>query len=125
MPTYTYECAECGHTVDVFHSINAQPKLVCEACGSRRMERMLGTGAGIIFKGSGFYETDYKKNGGSKSRAGGSEGKSQSKEKSDSAGASTSSDSSGSGSSGSGSSASRSGDASTSGKTSGKSGGGA
>ncbi len=118
MPTYTYECAECGHTVDVFHPINAQPKVVCEACGSRRMVRMLGTGAGIIFKGSGFYETDYKKNGGSKSRAGGSEGKSQSKEKSDSAGASSSSDSSGSGSSGS-----KSGDAPTGGKTSGKSGG--
>ncbi|HEO71593.1 MAG TPA: zinc ribbon domain-containing protein [Candidatus Hydrogenedentes bacterium] len=120
MPTYTYECAECGHAVDVFHSISAQPKLVCEACGSDRMVRMLGTGSGIIFKGSGFYETDYKKNGGSKSKSAASESKSQSKEKSDGGGASSSSDSSASGSG-----ASKSGDGSTSGKTSGKSGDGA
>jgi len=117
MPTYTYECAECGHTVDVFHSINAKPELVCEACGSRRMVRMLGTGAGIIFKGSGFYETDYKKNGGSKSSRSASESKSHGKEKSEGAGAASSSDSSASGSG-----SSKSGETSSSGKTSGKSG---
>lgn len=60
MPTYTYQCQECGDTLDVFHSITAKPRIRCESCGTR-MRRLLGTGAGIIFKGSGFYETDYKK----------------------------------------------------------------
>jgi len=60
VPTYTYACAKCGHSFDVFHPMTANPQVKCEACGSRRCERQLGTGAGIIFKGSGFYETDYK-----------------------------------------------------------------
>jgi putative FmdB family regulatory protein len=63
MPTYTYLCKKCSHEMDVFHAISATPKVECEMCGSKRTEKMLGTGAGIIFKGSGFYETDYKKNG--------------------------------------------------------------
>ena len=75
MPTYTYECAKCGQTKDVFHSMSQRPALKCEACGSTRMNRLLGTGAGIIFKGSGFYETDYRKNGATESNAGGSESK--------------------------------------------------
>lgn len=63
MPTYTYLCKKCSHEMDVFHAISATPQVVCEECGSKRTEKLLGTGAGIIFKGSGFYETDYKKNG--------------------------------------------------------------
>ena len=66
MPTYTYECQKCGNTMDLFHSMSASPKVKCEACGSTRVTRLLGTGAGVIFKGSGFYETDYK-NAGKKS----------------------------------------------------------
>lgn len=63
MPTYTYECKKCEAIQDVFHAMSESPRVRCEACGSTRMTRLLGTGAGILFKGSGFYETDYKKNG--------------------------------------------------------------
>ncbi|MCL4693159.1 MAG: zinc ribbon domain-containing protein, partial [Candidatus Hydrogenedentes bacterium] len=55
MPTYSYQCQKCETVRDVFHSMSATPRLTCESCGSRRMKRLLGTGAGIIFKGSGFY----------------------------------------------------------------------
>jgi putative FmdB family regulatory protein len=61
MPTYTYECKKCGKATQVFHPMTATPRIQCDKCGSRRMARILGTGAGIIFKGGGFYETDYKK----------------------------------------------------------------
>jgi len=60
VPTYTYECKKCGTTFDEFHGISAEPKLKCVDCGSSRVFKLMGTGAGIIFKGSGFYETDYK-----------------------------------------------------------------
>lgn len=60
MPTYSYECKKCGHTFDVFHSISQTPKMKCTECGGST-QRLMGTGGGIIFKGSGFYETDYKK----------------------------------------------------------------
>lgn len=59
MPTYTYECKKCGEQQDVFHSISASPRIKCACGGTTR--RLLGTGAGLIFKGSGFYETDYKR----------------------------------------------------------------
>ena len=58
MPTYDYECEKCG-TFEVFHSIKKKLKK-CPKCG-RKVKRWIGAGAGIIFKGSGFYETDYKK----------------------------------------------------------------
>jgi len=77
MPTYSYECKECGHVTDEFHAMSAKPRVKCAQCGSTRTKKLLGTGAGIIFKGSGFYETDYKRNGsGGKSK---SSGKSESK----------------------------------------------
>ena len=60
MPTYTYKCEKCGETFDVFQSIKADPLKVHEKCGGR-LKRLIGNGAGIIFKGSGFYETDFKK----------------------------------------------------------------
>ena len=59
MPTYTYECKKCGHEKDVFHAMSATRRVKCSECGGA-CRRLLGTGAGIIFKGSGFYETDYK-----------------------------------------------------------------
>ncbi len=62
MPTYSYECKKCSHTFDLFHAITADPSVKCPECGSK-CRRLIGTGAGIIFKGSGFYETDYKRNG--------------------------------------------------------------
>lgn len=62
MPTYTYQCKCCEHSQDVFHTMSAKPRVKCEKCGGP-CKKLLGTGAGIIFKGSGFYETDYKKKG--------------------------------------------------------------
>ncbi len=64
MPTYTYACQKCAHEMNVFHGMNDSPTVVCEACGHKKTTRLLGAGAGLIFKGSGFYETDYKRNGG-------------------------------------------------------------
>lgn len=60
MPTYTYLCKKCGHEFDVFHGITEKPRVKCVACGRTRCEKQIGTGAGIIFKGGGFYETDFK-----------------------------------------------------------------
>ncbi len=65
MPTYEYECTVCGHVTDVFHSMKAKPRVKCPECGSSTKKR-IGAGAGIIFKGSGFYETDYKRKSNSK-----------------------------------------------------------
>ena len=68
MPTYTYQCEECGHAFDLFHGMNVRPRVRCEKCEGR-CKRMIGTGAGFIFKGSGFYATDYKKTNGAASGA--------------------------------------------------------
>jgi putative FmdB family regulatory protein len=81
MPTYSYECRKCGHIQDVFHSITANPRLKCGECGGS-CKRKLGVGAGIIFKGSGFYETDYKRNGAKASAEAKAESKSESKSES-------------------------------------------
>lgn len=59
MPTYTYACRKCGHQFDMFHSITATLRVKCDQCKGP-CDRLLGKGSGIIFKGSGFYETDYK-----------------------------------------------------------------
>lgn len=59
MPTYSYECGGCGHILDVFHGMSAEPKIKCDQCG-KKCKRLMGSGAGFIFKGTGFYETDYK-----------------------------------------------------------------
>jgi len=64
MPTYEYECQKCGHRFEVFQSIKDAPKRACAKPKCRgRVKRLLGTGAGMIFKGSGFYITDYRKPG--------------------------------------------------------------
>ena len=60
MPTYRYECQACGHTLEAFQSMTEKPIRVCPECKSRRVRRLIGTGAAIIFKGSGFYQTDYR-----------------------------------------------------------------
>jgi putative FmdB family regulatory protein len=60
VPTYTYECKKCGRPRDLFHAISANPRIRCTACGGP-CKRRLGTGGAIIFKGSWFYETDYRK----------------------------------------------------------------
>ena len=59
MPTYEYECQRCGHTFERFQSITEEKLKRCPQCRGK-LKRLLGTGAGILFKGSGFYETDYR-----------------------------------------------------------------
>ena len=63
MPTYDYRCDACGHELEEFQSMSAKPKKKCPDCGKNKLVRLIGTGAGIIFKGSGFYETDYRSEG--------------------------------------------------------------
>ncbi|MCA9174404.1 MAG: zinc ribbon domain-containing protein [Planctomycetales bacterium] len=60
MPTYDYECDACGHTFELFQGINDPVKKKCPECGKLKLRRLFGTGAAIVFKGSGFYETDYR-----------------------------------------------------------------
>ena len=59
MPTYEYECLKCGHHFERFQTMTAAPAKRCPKCRGA-VRRLLGTGAGIIFKGSGFYSTDYR-----------------------------------------------------------------
>ena len=68
MPTYEYECRACGHSFERFQSITAAPVRTCPACRRRKVARLPGRGAAILFKGSGFYETDYRSSD-SKSKA--------------------------------------------------------
>ena len=60
MPTYEYKCGNCDHLMEAFQSITASPKKKCPECGKLKLQRLMGIGAGIIFKGNGFYETDYR-----------------------------------------------------------------
>jgi putative FmdB family regulatory protein len=61
MPTYQYQCKNCGHALEELQSMSEPPLLHCPACDTDGLQRIMGTGAGLIFKGSGFYLTDYKK----------------------------------------------------------------
>jgi putative FmdB family regulatory protein len=63
MPTYDYKCDACGHKFEQFQSISANALKKCPECGKLKLKRLFGTGAGVIFKGSGFYETDYRSEG--------------------------------------------------------------
>ncbi len=60
MPTYEYRCGACGKSLEIFHSISEAPKRKCPSCGKPKLERQISAGAGILFKGSGFYQTDYR-----------------------------------------------------------------
>ena len=60
MSTYEYECDACGHRFERFQSITARPVRTCPRCGKRKVRRLIGTGAGVLFRGSGFYQTDYR-----------------------------------------------------------------
>jgi len=60
LPTYEYECTACGHEFESFHSIKAPPIKKCPKCGKMKVKRLIGLGAGLLFKGSGFYITDYR-----------------------------------------------------------------
>ncbi|MFA3782569.1 FmdB family zinc ribbon protein [Melioribacteraceae bacterium 4301-Me] len=59
MPTYDYKCTSCGYTFEVFQKISDEPIGFCPKCNGK-VKRLIGAGAGTIFKGSGFYQTDYK-----------------------------------------------------------------
>jgi putative FmdB family regulatory protein len=60
MPTYDYECDACGHKFELYQSIMAPVETKCPKCNKKKLRRLIGTGAAIVFKGSGFYQTDYR-----------------------------------------------------------------
>ncbi|MCH2179317.1 MAG: zinc ribbon domain-containing protein [Mariniblastus sp.] len=60
MPTYDYECDACGHTWELFQKITDDPVKKCPQCNKKKARRLFGTGAAVVFKGSGFYQTDYR-----------------------------------------------------------------
>jgi putative FmdB family regulatory protein len=60
MPTYEYQCDACGHNFDEFQSMSDANLTKCPKCGKKKLRRVFGAGAAVIFKGSGFYETDYR-----------------------------------------------------------------
>jgi len=60
MPTYEYRCDNCGHEMEEFQSITAKSLKKCPECKKSKLKRLIGIGAAVIFKGSGFYETDYR-----------------------------------------------------------------
>jgi putative FmdB family regulatory protein len=86
MPTYEYVCPKCGHEFEQFQQMSAEPIKRCPKCKKLGVKRLVGKGAGLIFKGTGFYITDYKKtaapkeggeggSGGGEAKPGGGEGK--------------------------------------------------
>lgn len=60
MPTYDYVCDACDHEFELFQQISEPVKRKCPECGKQKLRRLFGTGAAVVFKGSGFYETDYR-----------------------------------------------------------------
>ena len=60
MPTYEYVCDACDHAFDLFQQMTAPVKKKCPECGRLKLRRLIGTGSGVLFKGAGFYETDYR-----------------------------------------------------------------
>ena len=88
MPTYEYVCDACGHELEIFQSMSEPRRRKCPDCGRLKLQRKIGMGAGVLFKGSGFYETDYRsesyKKGAEAEKKSKSESSSESKSKSDS-----------------------------------------
>ena len=86
MPTYDYVCDACEHEFELFQSITAGVKRKCPECGRLKLRRLIGPGAAIVFKGSGFYKTDYRsesyKSGAAKAKKARSTAKSSGKSKS-------------------------------------------
>ncbi|HEU5116246.1 MAG TPA: FmdB family zinc ribbon protein [Isosphaeraceae bacterium] len=111
MPTYDYICDGCGHEFEAFESIKADPQRICPECQAESLRRKLGPGAAILFKGSGFYQTDYRSDSYKKaaradkpSESSSSKSESSSSTKSDSGSSSSSSSSSSAAPAGSGAS---------------------
>jgi putative FmdB family regulatory protein len=61
MPTYEYRCRSCGYEFEEFQSMSAEPLVICPQCAKPSLKRLVSSGAGLLFKGTGFYLTDYKK----------------------------------------------------------------
>jgi putative FmdB family regulatory protein len=82
MPTYDYECDACEHKFELFQGINDAVQTKCPQCGKKKLRRLFGTGGAIVFKGSGFYQTDYRSDSykkGAKAEKSSSESSSESK----------------------------------------------
>ena len=99
MPTYDYECDACGHAWELFQRIVEDPIKKCPECNKKKARRLFGTGSAVMFKGSGFYETDYRSESYKKgakaakdSKAPKSDSKSKKSDSSSSSGSSSSSD---------------------------------
>jgi putative FmdB family regulatory protein len=89
MPTYDYECDACNHRFELYQSISADPERRCPKCKKLKLRRLIGTGAAVVFKGSGFYQTDYrsdsyKKSAAAESKSSGEGSSSESKSSADS-----------------------------------------
>ena len=112
MPTYDYRCKKCHHKFEAFQSMTSDLLTTCPKCGKKSLERLIGAGAGIIFKGSGFYSTDYKRgsSSGPSARSSAAATSASGKSSSSSSDSSSSGSSSTSSSSGSSSSSSKSDD---------------
>ena len=85
MPTYDYYCPKCDHEFEAFHSMKDEPVKTCPACKKRSVKRRVGGGSGLIFKGTGFYITDYKNKKPDGESGGKTEKKTESKSESKSA----------------------------------------
>ncbi|MGD1045605.1 MAG: zinc ribbon domain-containing protein [Bacteroidota bacterium] len=82
MPTYEYRCKSCGHEFEEFQTMSSDPLIMCPKCAKPTLKRLMSSGVGLIFKGSGFYLTDYKKSNTSSSSSTKSESKPDSKSES-------------------------------------------
>ena len=77
MPTYDYVCDGCGHAFELFQSMTDPVKKTCPKCSKKKLRRLIGAGGAIVFKGSGFYKTDYRSESYKKGAAADSGGKSE------------------------------------------------
>jgi putative FmdB family regulatory protein len=82
MPTYDYRCKSCGFEFEEFQPMSADPLVVCPKCAEPSLKRLMSTGVGLLFKGSGFYLTDYKKSGSSASSSAKTDSKTEAKSES-------------------------------------------
>lgn len=69
MPSYNYQCSQCGHQFQEFQGMSDKALTKCPKCKKNKLERLISGGSGVIFKGTGFYETDYKKNSKAESKS--------------------------------------------------------